>query len=329
MSFPQKKHPYNNSPISTIGLNINGGGGIIPATDGSYQISPGITVLTDCVQITAQIKDPVEQEGTSSVAYDCCKDHVGYKTFWSGNKKYHLTFQKFIKGSPVLFEVKPKDKSRPFFRLKFNPSKLGADGIDTLKSIVDCMIYYGWQHLLKVGRITRIDIAVDVENISLDGLSICPNMPLKSTIYERSGLTGTIYLGSSKSPKQWRIYNKTMEQCEKGKQVDGPTIVRIERTIRTSVKMFNIVKLKNPFDDIAVGAFPACPNKVSEKHWAMFLDSCKLRGANSALALVSDKKTRSKYRKVLKNAKFDWWDSEDLLFKWLATFCNTGILSPQ
>jgi hypothetical protein len=207
-----------------------------------------------------------------------------------------------------------------------NPAKLGADGISQMKAEIDTMLFMGWQYILLKGRITRVDVTLDVAGISLEAMSICPHMPVKSTVYERSGVTGTIYLGSPKSPKQWRIYNKVAEQLEKDIQPKNSSIVRFERVIRTSMLLKNLMQLKNPFAELTVGTFPECPTNANWKHWAMFLDSCHQRGSNQALAMLLDPKTRTKYRKALKASKFDWWHPELLFWMWKKDLISSGLL---
>jgi hypothetical protein len=221
-------------------------------------------LLIDTVQITAPVPD-FWQEETCSLALDNCKDIESYKSLYAGNKPYKYVYLKMINGSGVYFEIcpKPSKKNLPFLRFKFNPSKLGEMGIIELQSELDNLLSPGWKHILQHGRITRLDIALDVAGISLDSITITPNGPLRTTVYKRSGNIETIYLGAPKSANQWRIYDKAVELKSKGIAVACGTLVRFERRIRTNMKVENLHKLKNPFATISVGMLPACPTHIN------------------------------------------------------------------
>ena len=89
-------------------------------------------------------------------------------------------------------------------RLEFNPNKLGLYQKEVLSKIL--MIVYDI-------HFTRIDVAIDLFNYDFINYNIVDVVSRKKAYYyDRVGNIETVYLGSLKTNKFIRIYNKAKEQ---------------------------------------------------------------------------------------------------------------------
>jgi hypothetical protein len=179
----------------------------------------------------------------------------------------------------VLFQFGTKDDKPPQCRLEFNPKKLGIDGLNDLDNILGEIFPDGWGYFFKHGRVTRLDVAVDLPGVRMDQFLFLAH---QGETYQRFGTNGhleTFYVGTSKG-NQTRIYSKKKEQLAKGKPF-GKSVVRVERTLRNlNLVVGELQKLKNP-----------------------------------AMALLPEQR-RSKYRKYLKQNQKVWWQPQAIWEKW-------------
>lgn len=107
----------------------------------------------------------------------------------------------------VYFEFdsqRSKSLDVPAMRLDFNPNKLNEDHWHILKQ--DILPIFGNKHL------SRADLAFDLDS-DLSRLNVASKV-LTSTkkYYSRSGKLETLYLGSRRSSKQLRMYDKKAER---------------------------------------------------------------------------------------------------------------------
>jgi hypothetical protein len=65
-------------------------------------------------------------------------------------------------------------------RLEFNPSKLGIDGLRRLHDILSLVIEGGWQVFVTDGRISRLDVAVDLVGVRMTKLKVVPPKAMMS-----------------------------------------------------------------------------------------------------------------------------------------------------
>ena len=111
-------------------------------------------------------------------------------------RRFHV--QLWENDSKVLIEAAPKGEVNPppFFRVEFNPDKLGSDGISELwdKLIPD----HAWPFVVEHSRVTRLDIAVDMlgigpDSLLIDRISKAPKLGKRILYVGSTGSTETIY----------------------------------------------------------------------------------------------------------------------------------------
>jgi len=230
------------------------------------------------------------------------------------NKKY-LPFGADKTGqSNLLLQCSPNNKYKEnnmrFFRAEWNPSQVdGAEVEATINNLIPNL----FGTLLIEGMVTRIDLAVDVAQVECDDLLF--HYP-KSTITDVRSKTGrTEYIGGSKSPTSWCIYDKIAEIEAKNKKKamalkkDIPKfqLTRFELRLKPVQRhILDLVNLNNPFAKLIVSAYT---NFSSNKdvEWNLFLDSCRLRGAQAALFKIKGSSYFEEFKSRLDAGLVDWW----------------------
>ncbi|MEI9409151.1 hypothetical protein [Mesorhizobium salmacidum] len=219
------------------------------------------------------------------------------------------------KKRPTLFvRHLPTTKRIAKLRLNFVPVDLGAAGMMELHAAINTIVSDGWEYVVKHGRITRIDVAVDLPSLTMDSIHFLPKKPAHMLRLFPSGEIETIYFGKPKS-NQIAIYDRTKKRAKLGQDI--PQSLRIERKLKPGgLKLPSLPTLGNPFADTKfLIALPCPPNSAKEREWALFSDSVEKRGLAAALALLP-KDRRSAYKKHLIANALPIWDPEDIWAGW-------------
>lgn len=227
----------------------------------------------------------------------------------------------------ALFNFHSKSGEPPHARLEFNPSKLGPAGMDHLHAILTTIFDGGWHYVLQHGRITRLDIAIDLPDARMHHFLLLPSKGLNVSHFKQDGKLKTAYLGKAKG-NQTAIYSKSFEQKSKGKAII-PSTVRLERRLRSpKIKSLNqLENHDNVFADMQlVKPMPSAPSGYGKWVWHLFLDSIAVRGLPSALARLPEKE-RTKFRKHLKDQAIGWWDPEAIWARWPAVVSELHLRS--
>ena len=206
-------------------------------------------------------------------------------------------------------------KKGPDCRLEFNPSKLGFDGVSDLDSVLSAIFPDGWYYVRNYGRVSRIDIAIDLTGIRMDDFLLLTQQGLVYQCFRTDGHLKTVYLGKPSS-NQSRIYSKSAQQKAKGLTV-LQSVVRVERTLRNlNLKVHELKNLNNAFGKLTfIYPMPPPPPGESENRWSRFQDSIQVRGLKDALAMLPEKR-RTRYRKHLNQNPMSWWDPEAIWKNW-------------
>ena len=186
-------------------------------------------------------------------------------------------------------------------RLEFNPSKLGFWGLKSLHGILSYMIEGGWQQFVKRGRISRLDVAVDLVGVRMTKLKIVPPKAVVSQTWNSpKGKLLTYQWGKPKGSCT-QIYNKTAEMESRGIAVSGPQVTRFERRLKQPAckSLTKLAGLENPFAGfVLTTTMPEAPGDGPAYVWPLFCDSVKVRGLHAALQLLPEHK-RPVYKKQL------------------------------
>lgn len=211
-----------------------------------------------------------------------------------------------------------------FLRAEWTPSKV--DNLE-VQSVFDA-IYPGLFHeIIADGYVTQIDLTVDIEGVKCDDLLF--HYP-KSTITKTMTSNGrTEYIGGETSTTRWRIYNKKAETEKKNKQKAKPLhetipeseLTRIELVSKPYCHLLDLPDKTNKFDKLTVSAFS---NLVinNDPYWGVFLDSCRLIGAKSALLKLTESTIYDRYTARIKHGLVDWWNPDVIWSQLPAVIAN-------
>jgi hypothetical protein len=85
-------------------------------------------------------------------------------------------------------------------RLEFNPAKLGIGGLKSLHDFLGTLIAGGWATFVKHGRVSRLDVAVDLVGVRMTKLKVVPPKAVVSQTWSSSkGKLETYQWGKQKA----------------------------------------------------------------------------------------------------------------------------------
>ena len=215
----------------------------------------------------------------------------------------------------ILIQARPYNIHAPFMRFEWNPWKIGVEGLGYFKAMLETMIPYGYLQLRSDGKVTRLDIAVDILGTPIDELIIRAKRSRAYSLYMGAdGHIETVYLGKPKSA-QTVAYDRVKKLQKEGQKAPAFPITRIECRLKPNIPLHQIAALKNPLRrvvviDLSKADLPACA-----AHLVWFRDSCRTRGIKNALRVLPTKE-RKTYEKAINAATVHWWDPEVIWSSW-------------
>jgi hypothetical protein len=212
----------------------------------------------------------------------------------------------------VLLQASPKAQLNHFFRLEWNPAKTGPAAA---KRIADTLEVFSpgfdYDHVLKYGRITRLDMAADLKGVILDdNLWEAPNKQCR-VLYVHRGELSTLYLGKKKG-NSVAIYDKRREL---GLPASTPPWTRVEARLKPQRLICDLPSLPNPFTRISVYDVLEAGLPLPTADIRAFLDSCQKRGLRDAVRFRSSA-DRAEFTSIVRAARPDWWEPKTLWETW-------------
>jgi hypothetical protein len=236
-----------------------------------------------------------------------------YKAAYEHNLKISKNFPDYAGEALLQCSPNTKKKDYNFFRLEMTPSRID---LNNLKTILDKTVPDGYEGVLKNGKVTRIDLSVDITNIAVS--EIIATYP-KMRVERHFGMgvkKQTKILGSPASNKSITLYDKVQEQkVFNKKHADTPNklskgnLTRLELSLKkTKITLAEIAVSPNPFKPLSLVAYPGCLSlKNYNPLWTLFLNVCQDHGGKAALAHFN-KNDKDVYSYRLKHeGKSDWW----------------------
>lgn len=211
-------------------------------------------------------------------------------------------------------------------RLDFVPVDLGPQGIAEMSIALTALVDGGWAFFWSLGKITRLDVTVDIPNAKMDDFVFLPSGGLTSQEWAVDGTTQTYVMGKSEG-NQTIIYDRQAKRKKKNKNWPGGPEVRIERRlVGQKIKGRKFLKISNPFDKLHITeVFTGCPKGVKPFIWELFKDSVRQRGLVAALALMPEKQ-RTVIRSFVKSAPVPFWDVNKIWENWPEVVAKSGIV---
>ncbi len=216
-----------------------------------------------------------------------------------------------------LLQYRSDGKLAHKLRLELNPRKIGFQGLVELHSVLTSVIPDGWPYVIEHGRISRIDVAVDIPDVRMDEFLFLPEHPTKVMRWLVNGHLESLTHGVKKA-NQTLIYSIKKKRLAKAQPWAGKSVIRVERRLRKpkEAKLAELATMQNPFASLVMTEnIPGPPAGEKDWQWSMFQDSVNVRGLACALALLpSDRRT--KYRQHLKKHQQPWWHPKAIWDNW-------------
>lgn len=228
--------------------------------------------------------------------------------------RYHFAYTILLAGGrSAILQAVPRGARMNFLRLEFNPNNKGIaqeHPFSLLAGIIQ-PAWPGFIPALENANLNRLDFAVDIHGVHIERIGI--HHVARSTfseIFYRDGRTTGVYLGKRTSKRHVVIYDKKREAREHGRILRGER-TRVESRTMDVGSLSALPDMPNPFASLTLSLYPPC-NQTGHIH-AHFLDSCRHRGAQAALYLIQNRRTRAEYRAWLSEAYSpSWWRPDDI-----------------
>ncbi len=220
----------------------------------------------------------------------------------------------------------PKARYITNVRIEFVPVDLGPAGILELHAVLSSLMDGGWGCFIKHGKITRIDVAIDLPHVQMDQFLLLPTQVLTTTRWSNNGELESIQYGKPKN-SHTLIYNRAAKRESMGQSPEGKEGVRVERRQKgLNLKFDDLPALPFPFKGtVCDQLYPAKPDDEKKAYiWQHFLCAVQVKGLNAALASLPPTK-RTIYRKHLNHSQANWWDPDAIWGMWGPMLSDLGI----
>lgn len=214
-------------------------------------------------------------------------------------------------------------------RLEFSPVDLGPQGLTELHAQLMSLVPDGWGYFVTHGRVTMIEITVDVPHVGVDQFHVVPQQGPSAMAWKANGQMETLVLGKAGS-NQTRVYDRGKKRIAAGQKWTGPPTTRVERRLRPqpAFALSALPAMPNPFSSMQLITPQTIPPPEEKKTyiWELFLDSASVRGLPTALKLLPVDK-RTTYRKWLLKQPASWWQPETIWSHWPSVLAELKIAS--
>ena len=238
-------------------------------------------------------------------------------------------------GKFVLIQCAKQTASIAFIRIEFNPDMIGPDGTMEFRKLLPEITCgeVAYTALANAGKVTRLDIAVDLINIDLEDMLVSTAKPGVSMGYfGLSGKAETKYLNVKKKGSNLYIYDRKthlQKLQEDGKGVGleygDAKHTRIEVRVYPNKPIVDLPYLKNPLAKIDLIDIEAAQPPEEVHHWKLFQDSCRYRGLAGALNLLPNN-LKGQYTDAVKAVSGELWQPNELWKTWPEVIEKSGLL---
>jgi hypothetical protein len=143
----------------------------------------------------------------------------------------------------VVFQAGPHLPGVASYRWEGNPDKISTAGWDDLHVLLSSCIDIDPIAFFRMGKITRLDVALDLPGLSLEDVIVRSSRIQKHAVYSnRHGDPETTYSGTPRS-RRIASYDKPVEGTMK-------TALRVETRLKPGCRGHEVADLKNPFANV-------------------------------------------------------------------------------
>ena len=281
-------------------------------------------VFCDKLTITLKV-DPKHHDFVKNGMYELINNGYAKKTY---TPQYQLSVRLGIgdyNEHTALIQCSPHPYllNHSFFRIEFNPDRIGIEGMCFLKTRLDELLPNGYKSLIQHGTCTRFDVSIDIVHMEIDKFVFrAPKMRRSKSFYNgKKTIRESYYIGGDNSKRQFCIYDKVAEikNNNSGKLIKTPIpnhpVTRIEVRNKYRIPMTELINVDNQFLKLEIYFL----NKIQKSNleFDFFLDSVRLRGLISALYKIESPYERKKYIAQMESAKNKYWKPEKHWESWV------------
>jgi hypothetical protein len=170
------------------------------------------------------------------------------------------------------------------YRFECNPAIIGPEGLSYASSFINSVIDMGANALFANGKVTRIDIALDLLGLSLEHTVVRSRGQWKHAVFtDGKGRIESIYLGSVKANRTV-VYKKTRGDCD---------FLRVERRMKPNIRGSELFRLPNPFDKVQMISTNSLIPHLGGMIPSQFFDSVRMRGIGHVIAELPPRQRRA------------------------------------
>jgi hypothetical protein len=176
------------------------------------------------------------------------------------------------------------------------------------------MLGLRYEHCMRNGVLSHYKFGVDIDNATLETLHFYDDLKRTTTLtFNGHGILCALELGSPTSDQYLRLSlenHKDALRHDPDEYFDQKSRIQVMAIVKNQqLPMREIGLNANPFAGLSVIKLPEDSEVKKNTRWRGFLDSCRYRGVYAALARISDKDLRTKYRERLcQEMIVNWWD---------------------
>ena len=254
-----------------------------------------------------------------------------------GSQKYDRAYAlKVAPGRTVLVQCAPLTSANSLLRFEFNPNGIGPEAVKAFRESIPLLTagHFDYQALATQGRVTRLDIAVDLVNIDIEDVLIATPKPgVTNSYFGLSGKAETKYLNVNKKGSRMYVYDRrallaklNAEGLGEPSEFGNAKYTRVEVRTEVGTSITAMADMSNRLLRIDLFDIEAADPPEQSHHWRLFQDSCRYRGLAGALALLPEG-VRSAYELVIKSVE-PLWRATELWGHWPAALKASGLTLP-
>jgi len=251
-----------------------------------------------------------------------------------GSQKYDRSYAlKLAPGRTILVQCAPLKSEDSLLRFEFNPNGVGSGAVNAFRQSIPLLTagYFDYKALATQGKVTRLDIAVDLVNIDIEDLLIGTRKPgVTSSYFGLSGKAETKYLNVNKKGSRMYVYDRralldklNAEGIGQPSEFGNAKYTRVEVRTEVATAITAMADMSNRLLKIDLFDIEAVTPLEEPHHWRLFQDSCRYRGLAGALALLPEG-VRSAYRAAITSAP-PLWRATELWGHWPAALKTSGL----
>ena len=195
--------------------------------------------------------------------------------------------------------------------LTLYPSKVKGNEFERFKENLNILFQeHGYPAFYNNAKVNYLELAYDSNSEVNHSFLPYQSYISRSSVYkEKDGSCGTLYIGSSKSNAQFRIYDKLKKNIADGlaTKQDAPHTRFESVQKRLGLSPNELGEISNPFPKLKIADLGRAKALHVDSAWPGFLITCQLEGVPKALHMVKEQARRKKYLAALNSIPVPWW----------------------